>query len=104
MTPPSERNANVAATPRDAETDRLLHGRLHEPRLVLGPHARDDEVTVRVLRPDARRVRLPDTSVDLARVDGTALFEWTGPRDRLTVPYRIRWESHDGRWHEGYDP
>ena len=35
---------------------------------------------------------------------GTALFEWTGPRSSITAPYRVRWESHDGRWHEGYDP
>jgi hypothetical protein len=42
MTPPSERIANVAAPPRDPDTDRLLHGRLHEPRLVLGTHERGD--------------------------------------------------------------
>ena len=53
MTPPSERVAKVDTTPRDPDIERLLHGRLHEPRRVLGLHrVRDDadEAVVRVLR------------------------------------------------------
>jgi 1,4-alpha-glucan branching enzyme len=38
------------------------------------------------------------------RVPETALFEWTGPRSSLTAPYRVRWQTPDGRWHEAYDP
>jgi 1,4-alpha-glucan branching enzyme len=105
MTPPSERVAKADTTVRDADIERLLHGRLHEPRRVLGMHARGaDEVVVRVLRPDSSRIRLVDPAVELTRVANTALFEWTGPRASIKSPYRIRWESHDGRWHEGYDP
>ena len=63
-----------------------------------------DDVVVRVLLPNALRVRLVEPAVELERVPGTALFEWTGPRDELAAPYRIRCESHDGRWHERYDP
>ncbi len=62
------------------------------------------DVVVRVLLPNALRVRLLEPAVELARVPGTALFEWQGPRGDIAAPYRIRWESHDGRWHEGYDP
>ena len=98
-------------TPRDPDIERLLQGRLHEPRQVLGIHSRGaedagdaGEAVVRVLRPDASRVQLLEPAIELARVPGTALFEWTGPRRGIAAPYRIRWESHDGRWHEGYDP
>ncbi len=108
MTPPSERIAKVDTTRRDPDIERLLQGKLHEPRQVLGVHRRSaddaDEVIVRVLRPDAMRVRLLEPAAELTRIPGTALFEWTGPRSSITAPYRIRWESQDGRWHEGYDP
>src|SRR5215207_5645158 len=104
MTSPSERVAKTDTAPRDPEIERLLQGRLHDPRRVLGLHARGTEEVVRVLRPDASRIRLVAPAVELARVPGTALFEWTGPRGSITAPYRLRWESSDGRWHEGYDP
>jgi len=82
----------------------LLLGRLHEPRRVLGIHsAGAHDAVVRVLLPNALRVRLLEPAVELARVPGTALFEWQGPRGDIAAPYRIRWESQDGRWHEGYD-
>jgi 1,4-alpha-glucan branching enzyme len=104
MTPPSERVAKTATTARDPDIERLLQGRLHEPRRVLGLHAgAAREAVVRVLRPDASRLRLVDPAVELTRVAGSALFEWTGPRDTVATPYRLRWESQDGRWHEGYD-
>jgi 1,4-alpha-glucan branching enzyme len=105
MTPPSERAATTASIVHDPDVERLLHGRLHEPRRVLGPHAHGaEEVVVRVLRPDSSRIRLVEPAVELMRVGDTALFEWKGPSASIERPYRIRWESHDGRWHEGYDP
>ena len=49
-------------------------------------------------RGDARRARAAartrcasgcvEPAVELARVPGTALFEWTGPRSSITTPYR----------------
>ena len=105
MTPPSERVVKADSTPRDPDIERLLHGRLHEPRRVLGVHAVGaHDAVVRVLLPNALRVRLVEPAVELERLPGTPLFEWTGPRADVATPYRIRWESNDGRWHEGYDP
>src|SRR5262245_46780968 len=105
MTLPSERVVKTDSPPRDPDIERLLHGRLHEPRRVLGAHAIGaDEVLVRVLLPNALRVRLVEPAVELERIPGTALFEWRGHRASLAVPYRLRFESHDGRWHERHDP
>jgi 1,4-alpha-glucan branching enzyme len=97
--------AGVARTdPRDPDVERLLAGRLHDPRLVLGPRGLSaNDVIVRVLLPNAKRVTLVSPDVELARVPGTALFEWVGPRRRLTTPYRVRWQSFDDAWHEHYD-
>jgi 1,4-alpha-glucan branching enzyme len=105
MKPADQRAVSADTTPRDPDIERLLHGRHHEPRSVLGVLARGEKnAVVRVLLPNAMRVQLVEPAVELARIPGTALFEWTGLRSSIATPYRIRWESHDGRWHECYDP
>ena len=104
MPPPTNRVMS-AASPLSSDIERLLRGRLHEPRQVLGLHPSNEQtVVVRALLPNALRVRLVEPAVELERVPGTALFEWKGPRDGVTTPYRLRFESNDGRWHEIYDP
>src|SRR5262245_49620082 len=90
---------------RDPDVERLLAGRLHDPRLVLGARALSaTETIVRVLLPNAKRVILVSPEVELNRVPGTALFEWVGPKRRVSTPYRVRWQSFDDAWHEHYDP
>ena len=57
MTPSDERVAEPDTAARDPEIERLLQGRLHEPRNVLGLHsAGAGNVVVRVLKPDATRI------------------------------------------------
>ena len=103
--PSMNRVIPAGSTPLDPDIERLLNGRLHEPRQVLGVHdLSEQEVVVRALLPNAVRVRLVEPAVELERVRGTPLFEWKGPRAGITTPYRLRYESNDGRWHEGYDP
>ncbi|HEY9183343.1 MAG TPA: 1,4-alpha-glucan branching enzyme, partial [Gammaproteobacteria bacterium] len=105
MTSPTERAAEADVPLRDADIERLLQGRLHEPRHVLGVHAVGaGDVIVRALLPNALRVRLLEPAVELIRLAGTPLFVWTGPRSGVTTPLRLRFESTDGRWHERYDP
>jgi 1,4-alpha-glucan branching enzyme len=104
MTPPSQSGSATAAQ-RNPDVERLLQGRLHEPRSVLGLHSVDArDAVVRVLLPNARRARLVGADVDMTHLAGTPLFEWRGPRAALKAPYRIRFESNDGQWHERYDP
>jgi len=105
MTPSSDQPAKAYTRPFDPDIERLLEGRLHDPRHVLGvkPIGGGD-VVVRVLLPNALRVRLHEPAVELARLADTPLFEWTGPRDGVTTPLRFRFESADGRWHDRYDP
>jgi 1,4-alpha-glucan branching enzyme len=87
------------------DVERLLAGKLHDPRRVLGAHPiASDEVTVRVLLPNAKRVALVTPAVELERLTGTALFQWTGPKGQLEQPYRVRWQGYDDAWHEVFDP
>jgi len=90
---------------RDPDVERLLSGRLHDPRRVLGLHALSPaEAIVRVHLPNAKRARLVQPDVELDRVPGTGLFEWVGPRRAIAAPYRVRWQGFDDAWHEAYDP
>src|SRR5262245_10979600 len=66
--------------PASHDVARLLEGRLHDPRRVLGVHAKGaSDVIVRVYKPNAKRVLLVQLEAELARVPGTGLFEWSGP-------------------------
>ena len=105
MTAPRDNALALTTDPRNPDVERLLQGRLHEPRTVLGVHKTDSSnVVVRVLLPNARRAALLRPDAELTRVPGTALFEWTGSKRKIETPYRVRWESSDGTWHECYDP
>src|SRR5262245_21882922 len=96
---------SVRTDVHDPDVERLLAGRLHDPRRVLGMHPTSGgDAIVRVLLPSAKRVHLVGVEAELPRVPGTALFEWVGPRRAVTAPYRVRWQSHDDAWHEHYDP
>jgi 1,4-alpha-glucan branching enzyme len=89
----------------DVDVQRLLAGRLHEPRRVLGVHPTDQEsVVLRAHLPDAARVEIAGTGQALTRVADSALFEWSGARAALPQPYRLRSQGHDGTWREQYDP
>jgi len=102
---PTPRGGGPRTNLRDPDVERLLAGRLHDPRRVLGVHplSATDEI-VRVLLPNAQRASLVSPEAELARVPGTALFERVGPRGALATPYRLRWQGFDGAWHEQYDP
>ena len=84
-----------AAPILDRDIDRLLQGRLHDPHRLLGSHPfGPGNVRVRVLQPDARSMSLVEPAAELTRMPGTALFEWTGPKELLALPYRLRIETH----------
>jgi 1,4-alpha-glucan branching enzyme len=89
----------------DVDVQRLLSGRLHDPRRVLGVHAmHGGRVVLRAHLPHAERAELVEPQAALARVGDSALFEWSGPAADLEELYRLRWQSGDGGWHEHYDP
>jgi 1,4-alpha-glucan branching enzyme len=105
MIAPHEESMAREIAKRNPDVELLLQGRLHDPRRVLGVHTVGaNGVVVRVLLPNARRAHLVAPAIELTRVTGTALFEWRGSRHELTTPYRVRWEAHDGRSHQGFDP
>ena len=102
-TPPAA--AAPAAMPVDqAALDLIADGAHHEPHAVLGPHAHDGAVTVRVLRPFASSVAVvwEGTSTPLAHEHRGV---WVGTLDTPQVPdYRldVAYEGDPGRSDDPY--
>jgi len=91
--------------PHDPDAERLLAGRLHDPRRVLGAHPLGGgETLVRVLLPHAAQAELVEPAAPLERIGGSALFQWRGPSAALPARYRIRWRDDRGEVREHYDP
>ena len=85
------------------EIDRVVGGAHHDPHSVLGPHPYEGKVTVRVLRPWAKSVRVVGDAFDvsLAHERGGV---WVGVLPVAAVPaYRLFVDYGDGEL-EGDDP
>ncbi len=95
-----------APSPRLTEPlQRIVEARHHDPFSVLGRHEDDTgEAVVRAYLPRAERVRINEGGVELQRVEGTDLFEWTGPAEQVAGSYLINWYDKQGRVHSQHDP
>ncbi|MDQ1485161.1 MAG: 1,4-alpha-glucan branching enzyme [Actinomycetota bacterium] len=92
----------VAVAP--AEIDRLVSGAHHDPHGILGAHLRDDVVTFRALKPNARQVTV---LTDLVRIplEHERGGVWSGAWTSDTVPdYRLEVVYGDGVPHVVDDP
>jgi 1,4-alpha-glucan branching enzyme len=96
---------SIPSTNEDELLHRLLAGRLHEPRLVLGLH-RLDETTYRYRAnlPHAVSAELTQTGEDLQRIGRTSVFERIGAVPEPRHPVRLRWRDGQARVHESFDP
>jgi len=86
------------------DLQRLVAARHHDPFALLGPHPRGGAEVVRAWIPGASWVRIDGIDEAMERVPGTDLFEWSGPRDRVPRPYRLRWLDRGGHERCEYDP
>ena len=67
---------------------KIIEARHHDPFAVLGAHLHGNSTTVRVFLPDTQKAWL-DNQLELSRINGTDLFEWTGPSSLLELPYQV---------------
>ena len=90
---------------RDPDVERLLSGRLHDPRRVLGLHALSQTEAIVPRAPAQREARVARAARGGARSRaGNGAIRWSGPLLTIATPYRVRWQGFDDAWHEGYDP
>jgi 1,4-alpha-glucan branching enzyme len=82
---------------------KIVEARHHDPFKILGMHTQGPKLTVTVFLPDTQRAWLNE-SLELARVEGTDLFQWMGEIPELSLPYRIHRVAGDGQTYSKYDP
>jgi 1,4-alpha-glucan branching enzyme len=90
--------------PLPDELRRVAEARHHDPFTVLGRHAEDERVRVRVFLPDAEWVRLEDSGLDLQRREGSDFFEALADPDQVPERYRLRRGRKDGSEALDFDP
>ncbi|MBS1211435.1 MAG: 1,4-alpha-glucan-branching protein [Proteobacteria bacterium] len=90
---------------RDAELERVILARHHDPFAVLGRHRGRGGDTIRALLPHAETVRLEEDGPELQRIPGSDLFECTIKSDFAVHPhYRLFWQDKSGETHSRVDP
>jgi len=81
---------------------KIIEARHHDPFSVLGLHTDDKQATVTVFLPDTQTAFL-NNKLPLDRIEGTDLFQWTGPSKSLDIPYQINRINGDGTHLQQYD-
>jgi 1,4-alpha-glucan branching enzyme len=81
-------NSMVLGTKLSDDLIKIIEARHHDPFSVLGAHPDGDSMTVRVFLPNTDQALIND-ELELSRIENSDLFEWTGRRAQLSLPYRI---------------
>ncbi|MBE9561366.1 MAG: 1,4-alpha-glucan branching enzyme, partial [Proteobacteria bacterium] len=86
-------------TPKlNADLQKIVDARHHDPFSVLGKHSVNGKTTIRVYIPYAETVTIAEGNLPMQRVEGTDLFEWQGDAE-IPVHYRLIWKDKDYREH-----
>ena len=81
---------------------KIIEARHHDPFSVLGHHSENAQSTVTVFLPETKKASLNDDLL-LSRIEGTDLFQWSGPNEALTTPYVIHRTNSDDVSSQHYD-
>ncbi len=88
-----------------SELQRIIDARHHDPFSVLGRHpAEDNKGVIRAFIPRAKEVRIVDCDIQLERIEGTDLFQWSGDTKSVPVHYQFSWTDDHNNTHVDYDP
>lgn len=82
---------------------KIIEARHHDPFEILGAQPNGKNTTVTVFLPDTQKAWL-DNDLILKRIDGTDLFQWTGPTTQLEEHYIINRIAGNGDPVSQYDP
>jgi len=81
---------------------KIIEARHHDPFKILGAHQAGNKTTVTVFLPDTQKAWL-DKDLILNRINGTDLFQWTGPSSLLAEHYLINRIAGNGDSVSQYD-
>jgi len=87
------------------EIQRIIDARHHDPFSVLGRHrANSKKDIIRAFIPRAKEVRIVNSDIQLKRIEGTDIFQWTGIASSLPRHYQFAWKDENEHTHIDYDP
>jgi len=93
----------VLANKLSEEIIKIIEARNHDPFGILGAHPKGKRTTVTVFLPDTQKAWLEDDLI-LERIEGTDVFQWTGPTSKLTEHYLVNRIAGNGDPVSQYDP
>ena len=82
---------------------KIIEARHHDPFKILGAHSNKKQTTVTVFLPDTQKAWL-DNDLLLQRIEGTDVFQWSGPSSELTEHYLVNRIAGNGDPVSQYDP
>lgn len=94
----------ITDSPLDAELQKIIEARHHDPFSILGRHVHDSQITVRAYVPHATDVMIVEGECKMERKAATDIFEWTGDVDIVPQHYRLIWRDDGHREHIAHDP
>ncbi|MFC1751093.1 1,4-alpha-glucan branching enzyme, partial [Pseudomonadota bacterium] len=87
------------------DLQRIIDARHHDPFSVLGRHpVKKKKDVIRTFIPRAKEVRISGSDIELQRIEGTDLFQWSGDASSLPQHYQFAWTDENDHAHATYDP
>jgi len=87
-----------------SDLDRLRETRHHDPGLILGKHVKGSVETARSLVPGAKKVSIAEPRLPMTRIEGTDIFEWSGPCNSIPDRFQVLWHDNENHRHIQYEP
>ncbi len=83
---------------------RIIDARHHDPFEVLGRHNQGNVCRICVYLPDAEKLVLAESQVEIPRVAGTDFFQLEASVEQIPERYLLEWKDKFGHLHRQHDP
>ncbi|VAX12881.1 1,4-alpha-glucan (glycogen) branching enzyme, GH-13-type [hydrothermal vent metagenome] len=88
---------------QQAELQRVMEARHHDPFSVLGRHVQGDSAYVCIFKPRVEQLTIGSQRLPMRRLDNSDVFIWQGEAEKVPEHYQLHWIS-DGQEISEYDP
>jgi len=94
---------STPSSPEQADLQRILQARHHDPFSVLGCHIQADTATVCVFKPRVKQLSIGDQRLPMQRMENSDIFIWQGKAKDIPQHYQLHGIA-DGQEFSDYDP
>ncbi len=89
--------------PLQADLQRVMEARHHDPFSVLGRHVQGNMAYVCIFKPQVEQISISSQRLPMRRLDNSDVFIWQGEAEKVPEHYQLHWTS-DGQEISEYDP